>query len=351
MAAAAVAVEADRTPRLHHVRHLQRHFKLNEDGSIKKVKARFVACGYSQIADIVIDFCKTYAHTLPGGCFPEPENSPGKSKAQRAKFDSMTVGDKATAVDAAGYLTKLGEVAWPTNMTWPELAYYVSFLGQFNNSPQAEHHAALDHVLGYLLNDPDMGITYGGKLRVPLGLVDFPPYFIESKGLYGVGDSSWGTRPKPYGGHCVMRTNGAIHWRARALKVITDSTAHAETAEQSSLTKSSTYFRMVLSGIKRAVTGPTAQLTDNSASFDLVSKEGTSSKSRHFERAIILVKYAIMRLLVSCYLVSTKFMVADIFTKATDETTFQTMRGILRNTKSPQLGMRGARIWRKVFGW
>ena len=128
-------------------------------------------------------------------------------------------------------------------------------------------------------------------------------------------------------------------------------TAHAKTAEQSSLNSSSTHFRMVLTGIKSAVTGPTAQLTDKSASFDLVTREGTSIQSRHFERATILVKYAIMRLLVSYYLVSTKFMVADIFTKATDETTFQTMRGILRNTKSAQLGMRGARIWRKVFGW
>ena len=41
-------------------------FKLNDDGSIKRVKARFVGCGYSQVEGL--DYDKTYAATLPGCC-------------------------------------------------------------------------------------------------------------------------------------------------------------------------------------------------------------------------------------------------------------------------------------------
>lgn len=40
--------------------------KLNDDGSIKSWKARFVACGYSQVEGL--DYDKTYAATLPGCC-------------------------------------------------------------------------------------------------------------------------------------------------------------------------------------------------------------------------------------------------------------------------------------------
>ena len=41
-------------------------FTLADDGTILKVKARFVACGYSQIENM--DYDKIYAATLPG-CF------------------------------------------------------------------------------------------------------------------------------------------------------------------------------------------------------------------------------------------------------------------------------------------
>ena len=132
-----------------------------------------------------------------------------------------------------------------------------------------------------------------------------------------------------------MRTNAAIHWRSRALKVVADSSAHAETAEASSAAKSGVYVRTTAEGVDRPVTGPTAMLGDNSASFDLINKEGSSSKSRHFERATVFVKWAVMRLMFTCYLISTKFMIADIFTKAVDEKTMSTMSGVMRNTEEP----------------
>ena len=189
------------------------------------------------------------------------------------------------------------------------------------------------YYMGYLLNNTERGITYGGKLRVPYGLSEFPPYFRESSGLYIAHDSSWGTKPRPHGGHVVMRTNGAIIWSAKAFKIVVpDSSAHAETAEGSRASKAGVYMRTVLTGVKRPVQGPTLMLGDNKAMYDMVSKEGTTSKSRHFERATIFIKYMVMRLIVACKLVSTKFMIADVFTKATDRDTFLRMRDVLRNT-------------------
>ena len=75
--------------------------------------------------------------------------------------------------------------------------------------------------------------------------------------------------------------------------------------------------------------GPTTMLGDNKASVELVNKEGASSKSRHFERATILVKYAVMRMIVVCKLIGTKFMAADIFTKGLPRDTFERHRHTL----------------------
>ena len=95
---------------------------------------------------------------------------------------------------------------------------------------------------------------------------------------------------------------------------------------------------VVCEGVGRPAVGPTSVLGDNKAMNDLVNKEGSSQLSRHFERATILVKYAVQRLLVACHHVGTKFCLADIFTKATDGDTFARMRSVIRNTAEDDAG-------------
>ena len=104
----------------------------------------------------------------------------------------------------------------------------------------------------------------------------------------------------------MFRANAAVYWRSSALKVVTDSTAHAETAEASRATKSVAFGRMLSEDAGRPVMGPTAILGDNSASYQLIQKAGSSQLTRYFERATTLVKYAIMELIVKPFLISTK---------------------------------------------
>ena len=129
-----------------------------------------------------------------------------------------------------------------------------------------------------------------------------------------------------------MRNNAALHWSSCALKAVMTSTAEAETAEASRATKSVTFSRMLSEDARRPVLGPTAIIGDNSASYQLIQKEGASQLTRYFERATILVKYAIMELVVRPFLVPTKNMTADVFTKAVDEETFHRCKHELHNT-------------------
>ena len=139
-----------------------------------------------------------------------------------------------------------------------------------------------------------------------------------------------------------MRCNAAIYWSTKALKVVCDSTAHAESAEMARALKSTTFARMLHEDSKREVKGPSYSLGDNSACHQLVQKEGSSQATRHFERAIAAIKYAVMMLIIRPMLVPTEQMIADVFTKATDEKTFHRCKHELRNTG------RGARETRKI---
>ena len=159
-----------------------------------------------------------------------------------------------------------------------------------------------------------------------------PQYFDESYGLYVVHDSSWGKRPRPQSGHAVMRCNAAMFWSSRPLKVICDSTAHAESAEMARALKSVTFARTLHEDSNRPVMGPSASIGDNSACFELVQKEGSSQLTRHFERAIAAVKYAVQMLMIAPVLVTTNMMIADVFTKAVEEEIFHRCKHALRNT-------------------
>ena len=65
--------------------------------------------------------------------------------------------------------------------------------------------------------------------------------------------------------------------------------------------------------------------------YDLVVKDGASSRTRYFERATILIKYAIMKLVVFVELVTTDNMLADLFTKAVTKEIFMKMRYHMMN--------------------
>ena len=104
-----------------------------------------------------------------------------------------------------------------------------------------------------------------------------------------------------------------------------------ETAQASKATKDLMFGKEVLTGIKRPVMGPVALLGDNAAMVKLVVKDGASQLSRHFERATIFVKWAVLKLLVKLYLVQSEYMIADLFTKAVDKETFLRLRGDMLN--------------------
>ena len=188
------------------------------------------------------------------------------------------------------------------------------------------------HVVGYLVNTPDMGLVFGGKLRVPLGLKEPPKNFTEASGLWASSDSSWGRRPRPHGGHAIMRVNGPILWGASALKIVAMATAEAETAEASRCTKDMMYVKASLRGVNRPAMGPAIITVDNSAMHTLVTKENVSSRTRYFERATAFVRWACLKLLTTLLLVPSADCLADIFTKAVDKETFIRLRAVLLNT-------------------
>jgi hypothetical protein len=265
------------------------------------------------------------------GQFKPQETPHGETKEARQAFDNMQPATPELSIDRGKYLQLMGKLIWPSSMTRPDIAFEVNSLCALVTSPGKEHYEAGLVVIGYLVRTKHLGITYGGKLRIPYGLSEFPPGFEQSRGFYTTSDSSWGTRARPMGGHAIMLNNGPVGWCAKTLKIVPDSTCEAETAVGSRAVKDTIFVRMLLINNMCKIVGPTPHLMDNKAMYDHIQQEGASVRTRYYERATQLIKRAVLLFLVRPYLVKTEAMLADIFTKSTDKGTYAKMRNAMMN--------------------
>ena len=70
------------------------------------------------------------------------------------------------------------------------------------------------------------------------------------------------------------------------------------------------FLRMLFTFHKIPVTAATPMLGDCKASYDLITQDGASARTRFFERATLLIKRAVLMLILLPFHISTNFMVA-----------------------------------------
>ena len=107
-----------------------------------------------------------------------------------------------------------------------------------------------------------------------------------------------------------------------------------ETAVASFASKATCFLRMLFTFHKIPVTAATPMLGDCKASYDLITQDGASARTRYFERATLLIKRAVLMLILLPFHISTNFMVADLMTKVTDKGTFIRLRNHMMNVHS-----------------
>ena len=118
------------------------------------------------------------------------------------------------------------------------------------------------------------------------------------------------------------------------LKIVPASSHEAESAIASAATKATCFVRALILGNGQKVYGPTAMLGDNDALFKTVKHEGNTARVRHYERATLLFKRAVLLLLLVPFKIADTDMVADIFTKAVEKAKYTRVRDFMMNVHS-----------------
>ena len=298
---------------------------------------RFVGCEIARNRDqhtLTITqrrYCEQLEEEFKGK-IAHQETPYGSTKEQRQRFEDLVRKDSDRPVVDRGLFLKIcGKLIWPSSLTRPDIAHFVGTITQLTMDPREDHIEWGYIGIGYIVATKNLGITYGGRLKLPLGIFNMPADFERTCGLHTYHDSSFGTRPRPMGGYALMYNNGIVDWSSKRANLIPDSSMEAEQGVASRAVKATLFARMLLAANGRDTSKNTPLIGDNKAFFEAVSQEGATVRTRYFERALMLVKRVVLLLLVAPFLVSTDYMVADIFTKATDKGTFFKMRNYMMN--------------------
>ena len=292
--------------------------------------------------------------TLYKGRFDLKTTPVGKSKADREKFEKMEPGKEDDEMcDQTEYLSLLGALLYPSVMTRMDLAPYLVTLCSAMNKATTTHFGYALHLLGYAINTKKFGLMIDANdIKKPMGVDSVDENFYLSFGLHVYSDSSWGKVPKPLGGYAIIMAMIAVDWCAKLLKIVADSSCEAETATGSRATKAIMFVREIASFLGIPIKGPTLMMIDNEAMLKLCSKDGATARTRYFIRATTFVKDAAQKCIIKLVLVPTDLEIADLFTKALDQGTFEKMRDYLFNHgvtfKTKEMGLKAEKMVMKL---
>jgi hypothetical protein len=101
------------------------------------------------------------------------------------------------------YRSLLGSVMWGQLATRPDLSFSVSLLACFQANPGIDHWKALLHVMGYIKNTIDYGLTYSRDSDIS------PTAFVDAD-YGGCRDTRRSTT-----GYVFMMAGGAVTWSSK----------------------------------------------------------------------------------------------------------------------------------------
>jgi hypothetical protein len=114
------------------------------------------------------------------------------------------------------YHSVLGLVMWGQLATCPDLSFSVSLLSCFQANPGIDHWNALMHVIGYIRNTIDFGLTY-------LRDSDLSPTAFVDADYRGCRDTRRSTS-----GYVFLMAGGQVTWSSKRQTTVALSTVEAE---------------------------------------------------------------------------------------------------------------------------
>ena len=231
--------------------------------------------------------------------------------------------EERVALSKLPYASIIGELLWICRCCRPDIMFAVAILSRFTSCYSRRHFNALKHVLRYLRGTTSMGLEYAVSEALDL-----------NNCLISYSDSDYAASKddrKSTSGGIVYLGNCPISWSTRKQGTIATSTTEAEFTAMFETAKDVYFFRNLLETLHIKQSSPTILHCDNSGAFFLSKNPALHNRSKHFEIRYLKLREYVSNKHLLPYLISTKEMVADVFTKALTKPKFDQFRSKIFN--------------------
>ena len=167
------------------------------------------------------------------------------------------------------YHSILGSVMWGQLATRPDLSFSVSLLARFQANPGVDHWNTLMHIIGYIKNTLDCGLTYSHD-------ADLSPHVYVDADYGGCRDTHRSTL-----GYVFLMAGGPVTWSSKRQATVALSTVEAKYVAMSQCTQQMVWMHSWLGkvGVEYSVLGVISG--DNHGTITLTKNTKDHRKVKH----------------------------------------------------------------------
>ena len=174
-------------------------------------------------------------------------------------------------MDDKPYRPILGSVMWGQLATCPDLSFAVSLLLRFQVNPGIEHWKALMHVIGYIKNTMDYGLTYSRD-------GDISPTAYVDADYGGCRDTRRSTS-----GYVFTMAGGAVSWSSKWQATVALSTVEAEYVAMSRCAQQMVWMQSWLDEVEVEHKLPGLMKGDSRGAIALTKNTKDHGKIKHID--------------------------------------------------------------------
>lgn len=227
---------------------------------------------------------------LPAGIILDSNMSP------KTESEKKMMNDKP-------YRSVLGSVMWGQLATRPDLSFSVSMLARFQADPGIEHWNALMHVIGYIKNTIDYGLTYSRDAELS------PHAFVDAD-YGGCRDTRRSTS-----GFVFMMAGGPVTWSSKRQATVALSTVEAEYVAMSRCAQQMVWIHSWLNEVQVEYSVPGLLKGDNRGAIALTKNTKDHGKVKHIDIRHHYIRELLQSGAITVEQVSSSDNLADLFTK------------------------------------
>ena len=215
------------------------------------------------------------------------------------------------------YNSVTGSLLYAAIATRPDISYAVNYVCRYMSCPENNNFEDVANILRYLKTNDNLGLVYKNN--------------NNNIDLIAYSDADWGsdtTDRKSISGYVIYLGGNLISWSTQKQSIVALSTQHAEYIALSELCKEITWINNLLEEINLKLDKPTLVRCDNAAAIAIAENNTNKyhKRTKHIDIKFHNVKDLYRDKKIEFEWISTKSMIADIFTKPVIYNQFKILR-------------------------